>query len=59
MSREFSLLSNRLTSILQLYLLCRDEDEIEELGANNVGPQYTDRNEEEEMAAQNVDAMES
>lgn len=42
--------------VTQLYSLCRDEDEDEEDLARQ---EATDRIEEEEMAAQNIDAMES
>lgn len=42
-----------------MYLLCRDEDEADGDEAEEVMRKSTARNEEEEMAAQNIDAMES
>lgn len=42
-----------------MYLLCRDEDEADGDEGEEVMRKSADRNEEEEMAAQNIDAMES
>lgn len=52
-----SSLSLVLTAFYQLYSLCRDEDEEEGEQGNSKHGTGNDRDEEEEMAAQNVDNM--